>query len=91
MRGIVLLATMMATVAAPWPAQALRLPAAQVPLPSPRPDPADITGAILPEPPAVGMATDPLARGLAALSATDIAAAQAIRDSLPGDRSTAPS
>jgi len=84
MRGIVLLATMMATVAAPWPAQALRLPAAAVPLPSPRPDPADITGAIMPEPPALGMATDPLALGLAALAATDIPRAQAIRDSLPG-------
>ena len=33
MRGLVLIATLMATVAAPWPAQALRLPAREVPLP----------------------------------------------------------
>lgn len=92
MRGIVLLATMMATAALPAPAQALRLPAAEVPLPSARPDPADITGAIVPDPPTLGMevdpralrrAADPLARGLDALSASDVSAAMAIRDALP--------
>ena len=92
MRGLVLIATLMATVAAPWPAQALRLPAREVPLPLTRPDPADVTGAILPEPPAIGMkadplalrrAADPLARGLDALAEADIAATKAIRDGLP--------
>lgn len=84
MRRIVLLATLMATVAAaPLPALALRLPAAEVPLPSPRPDPAAVTGAIAIEPPAVGMIADPLAIGLDALAGTRIPAAQAIRDTLP--------
>ena len=90
MRGIVLLATLMATAAVP--AQALRLPAAEVPLPSARPDPADITGAIVPDPPTLGMeidartlrlAADPLARGLDALGGTEIETARAIRDGLP--------
>ncbi|MFN3548900.1 MAG: transglycosylase SLT domain-containing protein [Mesorhizobium sp.] len=92
MRGLVLIAGLMATAAAPWPAQALRLPASEVPLPLARPDPADVTGAILAQPPALGMkadplalrrAADPLARGLDALGEADIEAARSIRDGLP--------
>ncbi|WP_187970294.1 lytic transglycosylase domain-containing protein [Aquibium microcysteis] len=92
MRGIVLMAALMAGAAAPLPAQALRLPAAEVPLPSARPDPADVTGAIVPDPPTLGMtpdpkalrrAADPVARGLDALDQTEIEALRAIRDALP--------